>query len=152
MKKNSKQDIDNFLECRTLIVAGASRKEKTFSATVIAHLHHVGYDIISVNKNYLENSAERNEYQTIADIPEGVNNLLVPTSPLHTTKIVKQAIEKGIENIWIQQKSETTDALEMCEDAEINLITNQCILMYTQPEGIHKFHYGLKKIFHTIPV
>ena len=152
MEKNSQQDIDKFLDCRILVVAGASRKEKSFSASAIAHLKQIGYNVFSVNPNYSEGSFERNEYTCIADLPEGVNNLLVLTSPLHTTQVITQAIEKGIGNIWIQQKSETPEALELCKSAGINLICNQCIFMFTHPDGIHKFHYGMKKFFRSIPV
>jgi len=152
MKKNTRQDIEDFLNCRTIVVSGASRNERSFSASVIAHLQKIGYNVFSVNPNYTENSFERNEYTCIADLPEGVNNLLVLTSPQHTTQVIRQALEKGIENIWIQQKSENPKALVICRNAGINLIYNQCIFMFTHPEGIHKFHYRLRKFFGTIPV
>jgi len=70
---------------------------------------------------------------------------------LQTTSVIQQAIEKGIGNIWIQQKSETPEALELCRKNNINLIHNHCIFMFSQPEGLHKFHYGMKKFFGTIP-
>ena len=152
MERNTRKDIEQFLECRTIVVAGASRKAKSFSASVILHLESIGYNILSVNPNFSENSLERNEYKSMTDLPEGVNNLLVLTSPLQTASVMKQAMEKGIGNIWIQQKSDTPEALEIGKQAGINLISNQCIFMFTQPDGIHKFHYGMKKLFRTIPV
>lgn len=152
MKKITKKEIDKFLDCKTIVVAGASRKEKSFSASVIDHLKSIGYNVLLVNPNFTENNAELNEYQSILGTPEGINNLLVLTSPLHTTTVIEQAIGKGIENIWIQQKSETPEALKLCQDNNINLIYNLCIFMFTQPGGIHKFHYGMKKIFRTVPV
>ena len=108
--------------------------------------------MLSVNPNFKENNPERHEYKSLDELPDGSDNLLVLTSPLQTNSVINQAIEKGIGNIWIQQKSETPQALELCRENNINLISNLCIFMFTQPGGIHKFHYGMKKIFRTIPV
>ena len=151
MEKNTRKEIDQFLECRTMAVAGVSRKEKSFSASAIKHLEALGYDILQVNPNFEETDFEKNEFKTLAELPEGINHLLVLTNPLQTVSVIKQAIKKGIANIWIQQKSETPEALELCREHHINLVYNHCIFMFTQPEGMHKFHYGMKKFFKTIP-
>ncbi|WP_291125778.1 CoA-binding protein [Flavobacterium sp. UBA6031] len=151
MEKITRQDIDNFLDCKTIAVAGASRNEKSFSASVSAHLRSKNYKVFSINPNFIENNSERNEFKTTADLPSDINNLLVLTSPLQTTSVIQQAVEKGIQNIWIQQKSETPEALDLCRINNIQLVYKHCIFMFTQPEGIHRFHYGMKKIFGLIP-
>ena len=151
MEKNTQNEIDQFLECRTMAVAGVSRKEKSFSASAIKHLEALGYDILQVNPNFEDPIFEKNEFKTLAELPEGINHLLVLTNPLQTASVIKLAIEKGIANIWIQQKSDTPEALELCREHHINLVHHHCIFMFTQPEGIHKFHYGMKKFFKTIP-
>jgi len=152
IEKNTRSEIDEFLSCVTIAVAGASRKEKSFSASVIAHLRLMGYEVLSVNPNFTENNSERKEYKTLADLPDTINHLLVLTSPQQTTTVIIKAIEKGIGNIWIQQKSDTPAALELCRVNHINLIANQCIFMFSHPEGMHKFHYGMKRLFGTLPV
>jgi len=152
IEKNTRGEIDQFLTCKTIAVAGASRKEKSFSASAIAHLRSLGYEVLLVNPNFTENSSERNEYKALADLPDKINHLLVLTSAQQTTTVIKQAIEKGIGNIWIQQKSDTPEALDLCRIHHINVIANHCIFMFSQPEGMHKFHYGMKKFFGTLPV
>jgi predicted CoA-binding protein len=104
-----------------------------------------------VNPNFEKNNPEKNEYRLLADIPENVDHLLVLTDPSHTTTVIRNAIKRGIGNIWIQQKSDTPEALELCRDQNINLITNHCIFMFSHPEGFHKFHYGMKKFFGSVP-
>lgn len=151
MEKNTRQEIDRFLECRTIAVAGASRNEKSFSASAIKHLKETGRNVFSVNPNFTQNSPGSNEYKLLADIPEGIDHLLVLTSPGNTTAVIRQAIDKGIGNIWIQQKSDTPEALELCRENNINLIHDHCIFMFSHPEGFHKFHYGMKKFFGTLP-
>ena len=151
MQLISIQNIDRFLNCKVIAVAGASRKEKSFSASVISHLEAKGYTVLRINPNFVENDTKRNEFKSVADLAKGVNNLLVLTNPAQTLVVVKSAIERGIKNIWIQQKSETPEAIALCRANNVNLIYNHCIFMFTHPDGMHKFHYNLKKIFGGIP-
>jgi predicted CoA-binding protein len=151
MQLISIQNIDRFLNCKVIAVAGASRKEKSFSATAISHLRNKGYNVLSINPNFDENDAAKNEFKSVSDLPEGVNNLLVLTNPAQTLSVIKSAIDRGIKNIWIQQKSETPEVIALCSSSKVNLIYNHCIFMFTQPEGMHKFHYNLKKFFGGVP-
>lgn len=152
MQLISIQNIDKFLKCKIIAVAGASRNEKSFSASVIAHLRTKGYTVLRINPNFIENSVARNEFKTVKNLPKGAKiNLLVLTNPEQTLSVVKSAIEGGIKNIWVQQKSETPEVIALCSSSKVNLIYNQCIFMFTQPEGMHKFHYRLKKFFGAVP-
>jgi len=64
---------------------------------------------------------------------------------------MKQTVDKGINNVWIQQQSETPEALKLGKENGINTIHHQCIFMFTQPTGIHKFHRGIKQFFGGLP-
>ena len=151
MQLISFQNIERFLNCKVIAVAGASRNDKSFSASTIAHLRYKGYTVISINPNFIENNAAQNEFKSVSELPKKVNNLLVITNPTQTLSVVKSAIERGIKNIWIQQKSETTEVIALCTTNNVNLIYKHCIFMFTQPEGMHKFHYNLKKFFGGVP-
>ena len=126
MQLISFQNIDRFLNCKVIAVAGASRKEKGFSASVNSHLWAKGYIVQKINPNFVENNKRRNEFKSVSDLPKGVNNLLVLTNPAQTLSVVESAIERGINNIWIQQKSETPEAIALCRANEVNLIYNHC--------------------------
>ena len=145
------QNIDRFLNCKVIAVAGASRKEKSFSASISSHLWAKGYTVLRINPNFVENNIKRNEFKSVSDLPKDINNLLVLTNPAQTLAVVKSAIERGIKNIWIQQKSETPEVIALCNANKVNLIYNHCIFMFTHPDGMHKFHYNLKKLFGGIP-
>lgn len=149
MQLISLQNIDRFLNCKIIAVAGASRMEKSFSASAISHLKTKGYTVLSINPNFAEN--DKNEFKSVSDLPKAVDNLLVLTNPAQTLSVVKSAIDRGIKNIWVQQRSETPEVIALCSSNKMNLIYNHCIFMFTQPEGIHKFHYKLKKFFGGIP-
>ena len=84
-------------------------------------------------------------------MPSDVKALLIMTKKDQTVGVVRLAIEKGIKHIWIQQMSETPEALGLLSNTDVNLISKQCILMFHKPHGIHKFHRNIKKFFGGMP-
>ena len=151
MKPITKQNISDFLDCNTMAIAGASRNEKSFSAQVARHLDTLGYDLWLVNPEFEQIIEGTHRVQSVMQLPSEINNLLVLTSKGQTEMVVNHAIVRGIKHIWIQQQSETSNAIELSEKTDVNLVYNQCIFMFTQPEGIHKFHCRLKQFFGGLP-
>ncbi len=151
LQKTTRKDIDDFLHCKVIAVAGASRNEKSFSTSVITHLRSKGYEIFLINPNFDESNPAKNELKTIAELPEQAKHLLVLTSPSQTASVVKQAIAKGISHVWIQQKSETPEAILLRDEANLKLVSHHCIFMFSQAEGMHKFHYNIKRFFGKLP-
>lgn len=151
MELISKQKIDHFLDCQSLAIAGASRDEKSFSAQVAKQLVKLGYNLWYVNPRFEPQEAQNQRVQSVSMLPAHVNHLLVLTPKAQTESVVQQAVTQGIKNLWIQQYSETPKALELARQNNIDTVHHQCIFMYTQPEGIHKFHHRVKKLFGTLP-
>jgi len=151
MELITKQQIDYFLKCKSIAIVGASRNEKSFSAQVAKHLNELGYNLWYVNPGFDVYEAKSQRVQLITMLPAEVNHLLVLTNKTQTESVIQQAIDKGIKNVWIQQQSETPEALKLANDNGINLIHHQCIFMFTQPTGIHRFHHSIKKVFGSLP-
>lgn len=151
MELISKQRIDHFLDCKTMAIAGASRNDKSFSAQVARHLTEQGYNLWYVNPLFESNEAQNQRIPTLAMLPDHVDHLLVLTPRSQTESVLKQAIAKGIKDVWIQQQSDTPEALKLAEQNQLNTVHHQCIFMFTEPEGIHKFHHRVKKFFGTLP-
>lgn len=147
----TQHQIDHFLQGKTIAIAGASRKEKSFSAQVAKHLEQLGYNIWYVNPNFKTTNAALNQVSSISELPENVNHVIILTNKSQTEKVMQQTVEKGIKNVWIQQQSETSKALELGRNNGINMIHHQCIFMFTQPSGIHKFHRQIKHFFGRLP-
>lgn len=95
--------------------------------------------------------AANQRVQSVAMLPADVNHVLVLTNKSQTESVMQQIVAKGIRNVWIQQQSDTPEALELARQNNLNVIHHQCIFMFTQPEGMHKFHFRIKKIFGKIP-
>jgi uncharacterized protein len=151
MQLISKQKIDHFLNCQSIAIVGASRNKKSFSTQVASHLDGLGYDLWYVNPGFESQETEKQQVQYIEMLPAEVNHILVLTNKTQTESVLKKAVLKGIQNVWIQQQSETPEALEQASLAGLNLVYGQCIFMHTNPEGIHKFHHRLRKLFGTLP-
>lgn len=151
MELITKQKIDHFLDCKSMAIAGASRNEKSFSAQVAKQLIKLGYNLWYVNPRFDPLEIENQQISSLAMLPGNVNHLLVLTPKDQTESVVQQAIAKGIKNLWIQQYSETPGALELARQNNLNTVHHQCIFLYTQPEGIHKFHHRLKSLFGSLP-
>lgn len=152
MKKVALQQINHFVSASNIAIAGASRNEKSFSANVVQHLSQRGYQLWLINPNFEKDDNQLHQLTSIDTLPPDVQHLLILTPPPHTEELVQQAIDKGIKHIWIQQQSETQGAIDLAIDKGINVIHHECIFMFTQPAGFHKFHRTIKQFFGTMPI
>jgi hypothetical protein len=144
------KQIEEFIASEPIAMVGVSRNPKKFGFTAFRELKEKGMNIIPVNPHAKEIHQTR-VYNDIKSLPADVKGLLIMTQKSQTAEIVRQAREIGLKQIWIQQSSESKEAVELLKDSDINCITGQCILMYYKPHSIHKFHAGLKKFFGRYP-
>jgi uncharacterized protein len=149
--KASKDQIDKFLEPKKLAIAGVSRNEKKFGYLLFKELRNKNFEVLPINPNTEEIDGVKC-YKSIEDIPQDVSSLLIATSKRQTDEILRGAIKKGIDNIWIQQSCETNDTLKIAEENQKQIIHNKCMYMFAEPiAGIHKFHRTIVKIFGGLP-
>lgn len=151
MKITSRLDIDDFVGCKVMAIAGASRNPKSFSAQVVDHLSQLGYELWLVNPQFDVTDLAAHRVQNISSLPTGVNHLLVLTPASQTEEVVRDAYRQGIRSVWIQQQSESPAALGFAFANNMKVVWNHCIFMFTKPTGIHRFHYRIKKFFRGIP-
>ena len=144
------KQINDFLESQPIALVGASRNPKKFGYTAFKELKDKGMTIIPVNPKADEILGEKS-YQNVKLLPPEVQSIIVLTKKDQTASVIRDAKEKGIKQIWIQQMAETREALDELKDSGINFITGECILMHYKPHSIHKFHGTLKKFFGRFP-
>ena len=149
--KTSRASIDNFLSSRKIAIAGVSRDPKKFGHVVFRHLADNGYEVYPVNPN--TDSIDGTPcIRNVSALPLNVHSLLVVTRKEQTKAVMAEAIGKGIDNIWIQQMSDTPEAVELAQSHPVNLITKECILMHAEPvKGVHNFHRFMKRLFGRYP-
>ncbi len=144
------KQIEEFIASEPVAMAGVSRNPKKFGFAAFRELKEKGMNIIPVNPNATEIHGVK-VFPDIKSLPENVKSLIIMTSRQKTAGIIREAKEKGIRQIWIQQMAESGDAMKELEGSGINYITKECILMHYKPHGVHKFHAGIRKFFRRFP-
>lgn len=146
----TKRQIDQFLSSEPIAMAGVSRNPKKFGRVAYEELSRKGMKLIPVNPN-IESINGTACYSDINQLPGEIESLLIMTKKDQTAKVVQDALTKGIRNIWIQQSSDTPEAMALLKGKDVNVITKQCILMHYHPDSFHKFHRNLKRFFGGLP-
>jgi len=145
-----KEIIQKFLSSERIAVAGVSRNNKKFGYSVYKELKLKGFKVIPVNPNLKDIDGDVC-YPAIVDIPGKLEALLTVVKPQQTESLVDN-IRKDIKVIWMQPGSESVTAINRCEKSGIDLVTGECILMYAEPSGFHKFHRFINKLFGKLAV
>jgi predicted CoA-binding protein len=145
------ESIQAFLKLKNIAVIGVSRSTKGFGVAVYNHLKHNGYTVFAVNrKGGFSNSIKL--YESLFKIEQQVDGIITIIPPGETEIIIQQAKDLGIDNIWMQQGSQSKNAIEFCEKNKMNYVSDECILMFAEPvKSIHKIHRWVNKITGKYP-
>ena len=146
-----KESIEQFLAPKKIAVAGVSANKKKFGYAVFNELRQKGYDICPINPT-MEEIGGVKCYKSISDIPGDYEKLFIVTPKSETDTIIKEASEKGIKHIWVQQMSNTKETEEIAKGNNIELIQKECIFMFADTvKSIHKFHRTIWKLLGILP-
>lgn len=142
--------VDQFLAQRTIALAGVSRGGKKFGNIVFKELIKQTYDLLLIHPEASDINGHTC-FSSVSDLPDKVTGLVLVVPPEQTEKIVKLLPLTKIRNVWMQQGSESLEAIEFCQDNDINLIHGECILMFAQARGFHKFHRWVWGLMGKLP-
>jgi predicted CoA-binding protein len=147
--------IQDFVDNKTLAIAGVSRDSKKWGSMLFKALKKKGYHIYPVNPNMEEFEGEKC-YTSISELPAEVSNLIVTTSPDVTLRLVKECKGSGIKNIWMHQGAggtgaQSQEAIDFCKENNLGVVYGFCPMMFFPPVGGHKLHYWIKKITRKFP-
>jgi predicted CoA-binding protein len=146
----SLKQIEEFLASEPIALVGVSRNPKKFGYAAFKELKEKGMKVIPVNPSAEEIMGVK-VFPDINSLPEEVKAIIVMTAKEQSAGVIRDAKSKGIKNIWLQQMSDSKEALDELEGTDINFIKGECILMFYKPHSFHKFHRGLKKLFGRYP-
>lgn len=121
--------IEKFLESPAFGVAGASTDRNKYGNKVLRCYLQNDRKVIPVNPK-----ADEIEGVTCVDsvksLPAEVKSLSIVTPPQITEKVVEEAVQKGMENVWMQPGSQSDEAVRLCRDNDVNVIADgSCILV-----------------------
>ncbi len=124
----------DFLAQRRIAVAGVSRQAAGHGGNyVYTTLRKRGYEVFAVNPN--ADTVEGDPcYHTLADIPGGVDGVLIATNPAATGDVVDQCARLGVHRVWMHRSfgggSVDDAATRAGRDAGLTVIAGACPLMY----------------------
>lgn len=151
MEKASLEQINAFMAQKNIAIVGVSRNDKKFGNALVKELKNKDYQLYPVHPQ-MDSIHDVRCYQSIAELPEVVTGIIICTKPNHTLELVRQALDKGIRHIFLQQGAQNDEAIQLALDQGANIIHRRCALMFAEPVGsIHKFHRGLSKLFGAYP-
>lgn len=144
------KDVARFLSLEKYAVAGVSRDPKKFGNQMFKDLRKKGMDVVPVNPKS-ETIDGVKCYSSVSELPSDIRGVIFMTPKEETLSVARETIAHGIQDLWIQQGAETKSMIAELEKENVNLINNECIMMFWKPNGVHSFHRFLKKIFGGLP-
>ena len=141
--------VERYLENKNVAVVGASRDAKAFSNVIIKELKAKGYVVYPVNPN-ADTIQEMKAYKSIKEVPKQANAVYIITKSTETDAAIDAAIAAGYKNIWVHSGSETKNVSSKIKEG-VNLIYGQCLIMYINNTGVHRFHRFVMKLLNKIP-
>ncbi len=146
-----KQAIVRFLQSKNIAIVGMSSKSTKFGNLAYKELSKKNINLYSIHPKAkkidgVQCSANFN------DIKDKIDGVLISVPPQEAEKVVESAYKAGIKNVWLQQGVQSDSAIQFCKDNGINVVHNECILMFAEPVGsFHKFHRWIWKILGKLP-
>ncbi len=124
------QDILSLLEepGTTIALVGATDNESKYGHTIFLDLKRKGYRVYPVNPRRDTVQGEK-AYSKLADIPEppSIVNFVIP--PRFTLHVLKQCLELGLMNVFIQPGAESPEVMEFVQENGFNYLANACIMV-----------------------
>lgn len=121
--------VDLFLQSPAFAVFGASSNRDKYGNKVLRCYMQHGKRVFPMNprEEVIEGLPV---LRSVGELPDEVESISIITPPSVTEKIVADAIQKGIKNIWMQPGAESEAAIAACEAHGINVIAGgPCILV-----------------------
>lgn len=147
----SKELVNEFLSEKDIAVVGVSRSGKRFGYTLFKDLRTKGYNVYPVNPNAVLIDNEKC-YPSLLALKGKVNAAVLVVPPFATKEVVKDAYSAGIKKIWMQLGSESEEAVNFCQEMKIDVIKNECVLMFAEPAAFfHKAHRWVNGLIGKLP-
>ncbi len=143
--------IEEFMAQDSFVVAGVSRSPSKFGTLVYKELKAKGKKVLGLNPAMTELEGDP-VYPDISDLPLCPQVLVTVVPPAKTLALVQAAAAKGIERVWMQPGSESSEAISWCAANNLQVVHSQCIMMFSpEVKGYHKFHRTINKWLGKLP-
>ena len=150
--KITRKQIDDFVYEKNFLFYGVSSVKGKFGNLVLKHLNDNGYNVVPIHPE-INQIKGIDCFKNPSDVKQQMKCAIVILSPENTEKVVGELIKYGINKIWIQQRSESEKAINMCIEGGVDVISGECIMMFIEPVTIiHNIHKFINKVTGKLPV
>ncbi len=123
------QQIERFLEGSPHAVVGASQDRAKYGNKVLRAYLQTNRLVYPINPK-AETIEGHACFARLSDAPRPLYGVSLVTPPRVTQRVVAEAIEMGIEHIWMQPGAESEEAIAQARAAGANVIANgPCLLV-----------------------
>ncbi len=148
-----KNTIQEFLDDKHVAIVGASGKKDNFGRALMVELAKKGYQVYPVNPRCKEVEGVTC-LPTVRDLPGDVHSVILAIPASLTDEIVEQCIGTPVQRVWmirgVGRGAYSESAHRLCTENNIKVVYGFCPLMH-YGEGMHKFHFWLRKTFGKLP-
>ena len=128
-----KDAVDDFLAQKRIAVVGVSRSSSQAANLVYRGLRGGNYDVFAVNPSADEVEGDAC-YHELKSIPDGVDAVVIATTPKVAETVVGDCAVLGISRVWIHRSfgrgSISEKAVDFCRDNDITVIAGGCPKMF----------------------
>lgn len=122
---------------RSIAVVGSSRDPTKAAHAIPARLQRAGFRIIPVNPHVSSLLGEKS-YASLADVPFGVEVVLVFRPSAEAAAVAKAAVAIGAKALWLQQGIVSDEARSLADAANMLYVEDRCMGVERAVHGITK--------------
>lgn len=113
---------------KNIAVVGFSPDSNKASNHVGCYLIDMGFNVFPIYPKSGEIKG-RKIYQSIDEISEKIDTIVMFRKAEFATELVKKAINLGVKNLWLQLGIVNDEAKQIAQDAGLNFIQDACIMI-----------------------
>jgi uncharacterized protein len=111
-----------------IALVGASNNPEKYGYKIFKDLLAFGYDIVGVNPKG-EDILDQKIYQSLSEISKKPGLVIIVVPPSVGVSILKECVELGLNNVWMQPGAESSEAIEYAATKGLNLEVNKCFML-----------------------
>ncbi len=116
-------------ENKNVAIVGFSSKPQRAGHYVPAYLKRQGYNIYAVNPYVSEGLDGDRAYDTLADVPEPIDLVVIFQRSENVPPFVDEAIASGAKAVWLQLGITNEEAAEKARAAGLDVVQDACIMV-----------------------
>jgi predicted CoA-binding protein len=137
--------IHEFMAQENVAIISDNSDPKNYCHSLKDKLQRCGY-VVKYIRPTLDDFDEEGRCLCVNKLPLSFTALIIDLNPGAASIIMDEAIVKGIDHIWLMQRSYNSILREKGIDNQLNVIHNQNILNYLEiPKSIHRLYVNYDK-------